>query len=122
MANEKGVWAMTNTCPDGLVNTTPGSVVANQIIGAMGSKGRQGELASAMGNSLAAIFDALLIKFMDDGLNALFDKVSPPEPVGDDFNYGSDPEQEAEDSQDAIDNPPEPPEPPEPPPDDQDDQ
>src|SRR3989338_826038 len=112
---ERADWDQTNTCPGGLVSTTPGSVVANQIIGTMGSKGRQGELAAAMGNSLSAFFDALLTKFLDVGLNALSDRVSPPEPVGDGFNYGVNPEQGAADAQNIIKNPPAPPTPPEPP-------
>lgn len=84
--NAKTVWGINNTCkkPDGtsgLVATTPGSVVANQITGAMGSKGRQGELAAALGNPLSAIFDALINKFMSVGLNALTSKGSPDEGV-----------------------------------------
>lgn len=64
-------WAKDNSCPGQLVNTTPGSVVSNQITTAMGSQFRQSELGAAMGNSLSAIFDALLNKFLSDGLNSL---------------------------------------------------
>ena len=39
-----------------------------------------------MGNSLSAIFDALLNKFLSSGLNALTSRKSSPPPV-DDFNY-----------------------------------
>jgi hypothetical protein len=67
----KQTWAEENTCPGGLVNTTPGSVVANQIMTSLTSGQKQGELAAAMGNSLSAIFDALLNKFIGDGLNSL---------------------------------------------------
>jgi len=63
---EKEVWSKKNTCPGGLVATTPGSVVANQIMTAMSSKYRQSELSAAMGNSLANIFDALLNKFFQN--------------------------------------------------------
>src|SRR3989338_4393767 len=43
-------------CPKGLVNTTPGGVVANQINQAMGSKFRETELSGAIGGSITAIF------------------------------------------------------------------
>ncbi|MFA5932114.1 MAG: hypothetical protein WC793_01925 [Candidatus Paceibacterota bacterium] len=67
----KGEWEGKNTCPGGLVNTTPGSVVSNQIMTSLTSGQRQTELAAAMGNSLSAIFDALLNKFISSGLNSL---------------------------------------------------
>jgi hypothetical protein len=67
----KGEWEGKNTCPGGLINTTPGSVVASQIITSLTSGQRQTELAAAMGNSLSAIFDALLNKFISTGLNSL---------------------------------------------------
>ena len=76
-SNARGIWAMKNTCPDGLVNTTPGSVVGNQIMDAMGSNLRQTELGAALGNSLSAILDALIGHFMDKGLNALANTVNP---------------------------------------------
>ena len=82
----KAAWAKTNTCPGGLVNTTPGYVVANQITNAMGSNFRQTELGAALGNSMSAIFDALLNKFLGDGLNALASKVNP-KPTVDDWTY-----------------------------------
>jgi hypothetical protein len=77
-------WAKDNTCKN-LVNTTPGSVVSNQITMALGSQFRQSELGAAMGNSLSAIFDALLNKFLGDGLNSLASKKNP-EPV-DNWTY-----------------------------------
>lgn len=64
-------WAQTNTCPGGLQNTTPGSVVANKIMMSMSSDIRSSELAMALGNSLSVIFDALLNKLLGEGLNAL---------------------------------------------------
>lgn len=90
--NAYEVWQMTNTCPDGLVSTTPGSVVASHIQTAINSKFRQNELAAALGNdltsSIAAILDALMNKFLSDGLNKLTNAITP-EAVGDhcDFNY-----------------------------------
>ncbi|OGI95520.1 hypothetical protein A2917_03120 [Candidatus Nomurabacteria bacterium RIFCSPLOWO2_01_FULL_42_17] len=86
VAMEKRRWAESNTCPGGLVNTTPGSVAANQIMMAMGSSFRQTELAAAMGNSLSAIFDALLNHFLDKGLNALSSTVSRAS-GGDNWSY-----------------------------------
>lgn len=86
----KANWDKKNTCPGGLVTTTPGFVVATQITNALGSKFKQTELAAAMGNSLAAVFDALLNKLLGDGLSALSNKINPPpEPDvdEDDFQY-----------------------------------
>ncbi|TSC77985.1 MAG: hypothetical protein G01um101424_119 [Parcubacteria group bacterium Gr01-1014_24] len=73
-------------CPEGLINTTPGGVVANQITTAMSSVVRNKELAAAMGNSISAILDTLLSKFMGDGLSALTSKVNP-KPPADDWSY-----------------------------------
>ncbi|MCX6752574.1 MAG: hypothetical protein NTZ87_03715 [Candidatus Nomurabacteria bacterium] len=70
-------WEIDNTCPGGLVNTTPGSVAGNQIMTALSSNYRQSELAAALGNSLSAILDALIGHFMDKGLNALAGTISP---------------------------------------------
>lgn len=83
---EKADWIKANTCPGGLVKTTPGSVVANQITSAMGSKFRETELAGAMGNSISAILDSLLNKFMGDGLTALASTTNPKAPV-DEWSY-----------------------------------
>ncbi|MSU44924.1 hypothetical protein EXS45_01980 [Candidatus Nomurabacteria bacterium] len=83
---EKAKWAQTNVCPGGLVSTTPGSVAANQIMTAMSSSYRQSELAAALGNSLSAIFDALINHFLDKGLNALSSTVSP-RPSDDNWSY-----------------------------------
>lgn len=80
LAAERDTFTLTSTCPGGLVSTTPGSVVGDQVKVALASKIKQGELAAALGNSLAAIFDALINKFMSVGLNALSDKLNPPEP------------------------------------------
>jgi len=87
LAKERAAWATKNTCKN-LVATTPGSVVANQITNAMGSNFRQTELGAALGNSMSAIFDALLNQFLSKGLNALATTKNPPKPPPDDWSYG----------------------------------
>lgn len=78
-------------CKEGPVATTPGSVVSSQIMTALGSKQRQGELGAALGNSLAALFDALLNHFFNKGLTALTSAVSStPDPNINDFSYFGD--------------------------------
>lgn len=79
-------WTQENTCPGGLTATTPGSVAANQIMTAMSSNYRQSELAAALGNSIAAIFDALINHFMNKGLSALSETIDP-EPSIDNWTY-----------------------------------
>lgn len=92
LGSEKLLWEKTNGCPDrpngtsGFVSTTPGTVVADQIMDSLTSGKRQGELAIAMGNSLSAIFDALLNQLFQKGLNALSSKKTATPPA-DDFNY-----------------------------------
>ncbi len=83
---EKSDWAESNTCPGGLKVTTPGSVVGNQIMTALSSSYRQSELAMAVGTSISAIVDALLNKFIGDGLSALATKVNP-RPSVDEWEY-----------------------------------
>lgn len=83
---DKANWTEENTCPGGLVATTPGSVVSSQITNALGSNFRQSELGAAMGNSLSTIFDALLNKFIGDGLNSLASKKNT-KPTEDDWSY-----------------------------------
>lgn len=85
-ASDYTAWAKTNICPGGLQNTTPGSVVAGQITRALGSTFAQGEFGAALGNSLSAIFDALLSKLLNKGLNALASTVNP-QPVADNWDY-----------------------------------
>lgn len=82
----KASWATTNTCPGGLVNTTPGSVAASQIFTAVGTPFLQTALDGAIGNSLAAIFDALLTHFLNKGLNALSSVVRGTPPA-DNWSY-----------------------------------
>lgn len=76
-----------NVCPGGLVSTTPGSVAGNQIMMAMGSSFRQSELGAALGNSLSAVFDALINHFLDKGLNALKSTVSPASGKDNNWSY-----------------------------------
>ncbi|MBI5139583.1 hypothetical protein HZA26_03165 [Candidatus Nomurabacteria bacterium] len=87
VAAEKTTWEKANTCPGGLVNTTPGSVVANSVITALGSNTRQTELAAAMGNSLSAVLDALVNRLFNLGLNALTTKKNPSSGAGDSWDY-----------------------------------
>ena len=75
-----------NVCPGGLVNTTPGSVAANQISTALNMPFLTTALDGALGNSLAAIFDALINHFLSKGLNALSSTVNPT-PSGDNWSY-----------------------------------
>jgi len=86
VATEKAEWAETNECPGGLFATTPGSVVSGQIMKALGAPQDSTSLAAAMGNSLSAIFDALLNKFLGDGLNSLANTDNPP-PSQDNWSY-----------------------------------
>lgn len=98
----KAEWEKKNNCinpttgKSALVNTTPGSVVSNQVTKALGMSFDQTALDGALGNSLSMIFDALLNHFLDKGLNALSSTVNP-KPVEDDWSYngqtlGSSPE------------------------------
>ncbi len=74
-------WSNKSYCPGGLVSTTPGLVVANQITSAMSSTFRQSELGAALGNSIGSILDALVNHFLDKGLNGLSNVVNTaPEP------------------------------------------
>ena len=87
---EKAAWDDLYSCPGGLERTTPGSVVASQIMKAINSPFSQTELGAAMGNSLSAIFDALLNKLLSSGLNALTNKINgigSGGSSGDDFSY-----------------------------------
>lgn len=85
-AEAKREFEIGNSCPGGWVNTTPGAVVSSQITNALGSQFRQSELGAAMGNSLSTIFDALLNKFIGDGLNSLASNKNS-KPVEDNWSY-----------------------------------
>src|SRR3989344_3285528 len=101
------VWAEENTCPGGLVNTTPGYVAASQITRALGSKFSQAELGAALGNNIAAIFDALLNHFFDKGLTALKSSVNqPPEDDQCDFEYFGEKLEGCEEEEDNTETPP----------------
>lgn len=87
----KTEWEAKNTClkkdgTSGLVNTTPGSVASGLITKALGASQDEASYSAMMGNSLSAIFDALLNKFLGDGLNALASKINPA-PVTDNWSY-----------------------------------
>src|SRR3989344_1953161 len=79
-----------NTCKN-LVNTTPGSVAANQIFNALDTPRESTTLAGALGNSVvdsvAAIFDALLNHFLDKGLSALSSTIRPTSSTQDNWSY-----------------------------------
>lgn len=84
--DEEDAWADANTCPGGLVSTTPGSVAANQVFSALNTPFLTTALDGALGNSLAAIFDALINKFIDDGLTGLASTING-EPRKDNWSY-----------------------------------
>lgn len=71
VATEKQNFNEKNTCPGGLVATTPGAVVSNQITTALNIPANSTLQAMGLGNSLSTIFDTLLNKFIGDGLNSL---------------------------------------------------
>lgn len=75
-----------NYCPGGLVSTTPGSVAANQVFNALDTPRLATALDGAIGNSLAAIFDALINHFLEKGLNALSETISG-KPSVDNWSY-----------------------------------
>jgi len=75
-----------NVCPGGLVNTTPGAVVANQIMTSLGSGRELTVLGATMGNSISAVVNSLLQHFLDKGLNSLASTINPP-PEDDNFSY-----------------------------------
>jgi hypothetical protein len=76
-ANAKTAFNATSACinpatgKSALVATTPGSVVASQIMTATNSTFASGELGQAVGGSLSAILDALFSKLIGGGLSAL---------------------------------------------------
>jgi len=88
-------WSNVNKCPPradgspGLINTTPGGVVANEIMESLNMGREQALLANAMGNSLTAIFDALLNKLInkDGGLNALASRSNERPTDEDNWDY-----------------------------------
>ncbi|MFA6300931.1 MAG: hypothetical protein WC609_01110 [Candidatus Paceibacterota bacterium] len=89
MDSAQADWASKNTCKN-LVNTTPGSVVADQIMGSL-SAGKdetiQGAVLGSIQASIATIINALLNKFLSDGLNSLSDTISGTEEPVDNWTY-----------------------------------
>mgnify|MGYP001569351938 FL=1 len=93
-AEEKAIddFYTNNTCPkkadgtSGFEKTTPGFVAATQVTNALNMPGLTTALDGALGNSLAAIFDALLNHFLDKGLNAMANKINPA-PSIDNWSY-----------------------------------
>ena len=82
----KLLWSTKNTCPGGLVNTTPGKVIAEKAVSAVMAPEKQGEIAQLTGDALGAIFDAFFYKLMNDGLNSMKKQLNP-QPQDDDFSY-----------------------------------
>jgi hypothetical protein len=83
---KKAEWATKNVCDGPLINTTPGAVVANQITTALNIPENSTLQAMGLGNSLSAIFDALLNKFLTDGLNSL-KSTKNSQPPADTWSY-----------------------------------
>lgn len=75
LATAKAKWATQNTCPGGLVNTTPGYVVASQITKALGVPQDSATISGVLGNGLSsfisAVVNALFNKLIGSGLDAL---------------------------------------------------
>jgi hypothetical protein len=84
-------WKESYGCKEGPATVTPGSAISGQIMTALGSKQRQGELGAALGNGLSAIFDALINKLFSLGLTALSKALTaeddPANTSINDFNY-----------------------------------
>jgi hypothetical protein len=83
-----------NVCPprkdgtSGLINTTPGSVIANQIIKSVQSPSTLKEQAVNSGTLiLSAVFDQLITKFVDKGLSSLTSAINPPPKQEDTWSY-----------------------------------
>lgn len=87
LEEERARWEAENTCPGGLVSTTPGSVVASQITKALDIPSDSAIMAAGLGNSLSAIFDALLNHFMEKGLNALETEINGEPREEDTWSY-----------------------------------
>lgn len=89
----KDAFNLKYSCPEGPSTTTPGSSIGSQVSRSLQSKGVQTELAAALGNSLGAIFDALLNKLFQTGLSKLTGFLQPQDPgsvnVSDYGVYGS---------------------------------
>lgn len=89
LATERAQWDAKYDCPKGLQDTTPGALVADQIMTAFSSTYRQSETAVALGDSISAIMNALMNKLADKGLSALENKINPPAPTDNWDYYGN---------------------------------
>ena len=78
-------WNSKNVCKN-MANVTPGYAVASQITTALNMDQNSTMMQMGLGNDLAAIFDALINKFMQEGLDALASKVNP-EPPPNNWSY-----------------------------------
>ena len=87
-------WGKENVCPprgdgsSGLVNTTPGSVVANQIIKSVQAPSSLKEQAINSGSLIvSAVFDQLINKFVDKGLSSLASAINPAPSPEEEWSY-----------------------------------
>ncbi|MBI3888350.1 hypothetical protein HY311_00985 [Candidatus Nomurabacteria bacterium] len=92
LATEKSDWSKKNECKkadgsNGLVNTTPGAVAANQVFKALGSNIDQTALGSMVEGSLSAILNTLVSHFLDQGLNALGNAINGSSSSTDSWSY-----------------------------------
>lgn len=85
-ANEK--FTAQYGCPEGPVNTTPGSVVSSKITKALNMPEDQAGISRAVGDGLSAVFDSLFNKLLGDGLNTLTSKINNAPLPEDTWNYG----------------------------------
>jgi len=86
ISQQRVAWSDSNTCPGGLKNSTPGSVVGNQIAKALGTSLDQAGLASQLSGSVSAILDSLLSHFLSQGLNSLASTINQKS-TPDTWNY-----------------------------------
>ena len=86
-ATAKAAFDKNNTCPGGLVNTTPGSVAANQIFTALGVDVSKSELGSMVEGSLSAILNTLVSHFLDQGVTALGSAINGSSGATDSWSY-----------------------------------
>src|ERR1035437_915885 len=93
LTTAKTTFDATNTCPktangsSGLINTTPGSVAANQIFKALGSSFDKTALGAMVEGSISSILDTLVSHFIGQGLNALGSEITRSPSTTDSWNY-----------------------------------
>lgn len=83
----KDKWAKKNTCPGGLQSTTPGSVVGNMVSKALGGPQDQASYSAMVGNATSAIMDALLNKYIGEGLTSLASRINKKKDTTDTWTY-----------------------------------